>query len=176
MPPEPLTSCFQCLTRENECIPEKLVCDGEFDCTDGSDEFDCRTKSNDLHADQIFDLKSIEFSKYFVQIFVFVGYFSVKYLDLYLTETNFLSFSGSVLSYRIGDDLVMNCSVPNAVEIRWSKVNESQELKLPINVIVKANALTIKNLQPTNEGVYRCTFKTEENSVGFLDHVIHIQS
>ncbi len=32
---------FQCVHRRHECIPRYLVCDGEFDCTDGSDEFTC---------------------------------------------------------------------------------------------------------------------------------------
>ena len=32
---------FQCSQRIHECIPRYLLCDGEFDCTDGSDEFTC---------------------------------------------------------------------------------------------------------------------------------------
>ena len=35
---------FQCVNRQHECIPRHLVCDGEFDCTDGSDEFTCRQR------------------------------------------------------------------------------------------------------------------------------------
>ena len=35
-------SHFQCTNRKNECIPRYLLCDGEFDCTDGSDEDSCQ--------------------------------------------------------------------------------------------------------------------------------------
>ena len=35
---------FQCINRQNECIPKSLLCDGEFDCTDGSDEFTCNER------------------------------------------------------------------------------------------------------------------------------------
>ena len=35
---------FQCVHRQSECIPKSLLCDGEFDCTDGSDEFTCNER------------------------------------------------------------------------------------------------------------------------------------
>ena len=38
------TYYFQCTNRRHECIPRSLICDGEFDCTDGSDEFTCRQR------------------------------------------------------------------------------------------------------------------------------------
>ena len=38
------TYYFQCTNRRYECIPRSLICDGEFDCTDGSDEFTCRQR------------------------------------------------------------------------------------------------------------------------------------
>ena len=38
------THYFQCTHRRHECIPRSLLCDGEFDCTDGSDEFTCRQR------------------------------------------------------------------------------------------------------------------------------------
>jgi len=33
---------FQCQTRRN-CISQCKVCDGDFDCSDGSDEANCST-------------------------------------------------------------------------------------------------------------------------------------
>ncbi len=34
--------CFRCLTKPDECLTIALVCDGEYDCTDGSDEDGCK--------------------------------------------------------------------------------------------------------------------------------------
>ncbi|XP_072165248.1 apolipoprotein(a)-like [Diadema setosum] len=52
--PEPPASCgpdeFQCTTGSIACVPERLECNGETDCTDGSDEDKCPDPMEDFHV------------------------------------------------------------------------------------------------------------------------------
>ncbi len=41
---------FRCRVRVSECIESGLVCDGEFDCTDGSDEWYCPGGAENVKA------------------------------------------------------------------------------------------------------------------------------
>ena len=80
------TTHFQCAQRIHECIPRYLLCDGEFDCTDGSDEFTCssiRTKRGIEKSNKIVNVNKHECSTGSDHLSYFIVNFCQLRLDVF---------------------------------------------------------------------------------------------
>ena len=53
LPPPPACASYQATCANGECIDRAAICDGDIDCSDGSDESSCR-KWNNVEQSKMF--------------------------------------------------------------------------------------------------------------------------
>jgi len=139
---EPPLTCtvgeFTCTNRAG-CVPRAQLCDGEFDCTDGSDEMTCGLYRSRRAAPWRLGIREMK-SKPVVLV------------------------DASLPRPYAGGSLDINCRVDGdptqSYSLSWTRVGS----ELPANARTRDNLIRFVDLSTADSGLYRCMAETSEGT------------
>ncbi|XP_055911049.1 basement membrane-specific heparan sulfate proteoglycan core protein isoform X7 [Eupeodes corollae] len=160
---------FKCTSHPHTCVKASMVCDGIYDCTDHSDEFNCpRNSRNRIKRWKKEHNRSRSISAA-----------AVPRLPQWSDRGPYenapvlrLNQQSSLL--KIGESTEVDCypSDDSSTEVIWEREDGNP---MPFNIKQVQNKLIITNAETIDAGVYVCKCKTDEGDLYTTSYKLEIE-